>query len=144
MEMPIFNYKHVTIYSSFTTTKTQFILRSVLDASQQLLESSGYGIIAIDLSNLIKGAPTNLKKAINLQKDIGKVIKTLFELFKSMPHVSAILFFVTRYLHENKKAMLSTDISILTNRVATHTLPPDITDALLKPAEMGYKSLLAD
>jgi hypothetical protein len=145
MRIPIYNYKQVVISSPFPVTKAQSIKLSIKDASDQLLESSGYGTIAIDLSDLTLGSPTNVKKALNFQKDIEAVINTLTDSIKGIPHIGAVFFFITRRdLMDDGRIKRSTKVLMWGNNLAAQKFPSDIAEAFKNGVEIGYKSLLDD
>ncbi|MGD0803090.1 MAG: hypothetical protein ABSA11_03355 [Candidatus Bathyarchaeia archaeon] len=138
IDLPVSNYRRVVIYSPFMATKSQSVLHSIEDASNQLLKSSGYGIVAIDISDILRTKEDEEK----IQKELSEVVNCLSERFESMPHVSAILFFFTQRIMKDEHIKLFTKILMCSNLLATHRLPPDMKEALKKGGEIGYKSLL--
>lgn len=138
MDIPVINFNQVAVYSSFQSTKWQSIKHSIEDASNQLSKPNGcgYGIIAIELSELYNA---------NEQTDIEQLFKSLPELLKTIPHVSAILLFYTYNYVENDSTKIRSRIQWIVNNFASHKLPSDIQEATKKGRlEVPQKSLLDD
>jgi hypothetical protein len=134
IDVPVRNYRQVTIYSSFVPSKVQTILNSVKDASQQLLDSNVNGIVAIEISL------SNRNANMDLQQLFANLPKALEE----MPHVNAAIFFIEQTLKEGEYISKKTIFHLFINPVASTKLPKEIEEAL-KTSIHGYpKSLLDD
>jgi len=133
IDVPIHNVRIVAIYSSFKHSKVQSILNSVKDASDQLLKSSGYGIVAIEVS---------LGK--NAQAELQQVFDGLPTLVESMPHVSAVIFFIEQTWEEGEFINKRTIFHGYVNPSASKKLPQDIEVALKASDTTPYRSLLDD
>lgn len=133
IDVPIRNVRIVAIYSSFKHSKVQSILNSVKDASDQLLKSSGYGVVAIEVS---------LGK--NAQAELQQIFDGLLTLVESMPHVSAVIFFIEQTWEEGEFINKRTIFHGYVNPSASKKLPKDIEVALKASDTTPYRSLLDD
>jgi hypothetical protein len=133
-DLPIRNFRVVAVYSSFLVSIVQSILNSIKVASTQLLESSGYGVIAIEISfdQSIPSAELEVRKAID----------SIPSLFESMPHIDAVILFLEEvYSHAGQTHRHTTGIRLL-NPAASHKLLSDMEEIMKKNPFTPHKSLL--
>lgn len=133
INIPIRNFRIVMIYSSFVPSKVQSILNSVKDASNQLLESCGYGVVAIEISLDRNG-----------QAELQTVLDNLPVLLASLPYVSAIILFIEQTFNEGEFIRKKTLFYGYMNPSASNKLPQDIDVALRANETVPSKSLLDD
>lgn len=133
IDTPIRNFRIVAIYSSFTPSKVQSILNSVKDAGNQLLESYGYGVAAIEIS-LVK----------NSQAELQTILSNLPMLLETLPHISAVILFIEQTLNEGEFIHKRTIFHGYVNPSAANKLPQDIETALRATETKPYRSLLDD
>jgi len=133
-DLPIRNFRVVAVYSFFLTSVVQSILNSIKDASTQLLESSGYGVIAVEIS-FSKSIPS-------AEPEVRKTIDSIPHLLKSMSHISAVILFLDQvYRHAGEIHRRTTGIRLL-NPSASHKLPSDMEAIMKKNPFTPHKSLL--
>jgi len=132
-DLPIRNFRVVSVYSVFAPTILQSVMYSIRDASTQLLESSGYGVVAIEISfGRTKSAETQIKQ----------VLDNLPVLLTNMPHVSAVLIFLEETFGEAGKTHIATRCLRNFNPLTSHKLPQDIELAMKTDVSIPHKSLL--
>jgi hypothetical protein len=133
-DLPIRNFRVVAIYSTFLASIVQSILNSIKDASTQLLESSGYGVIAIEISfdrNIASAGP-----------EVRKVVESIPTLLESMPHISAIFLFLEEVFDESGKTHRRTTCLRFFNPSTSHKLPTDIEQIMKTDEFTPHKALL--
>jgi hypothetical protein len=132
--LPIRNFRDVAIYSTFYASIVQSILHSIKDASTQLLESSGHGVIAIEISY-----SRNIATA---EPEVKKVVENIPTLLQIMPHISAVLLFLEEVFDEAGKIHRRTTCLRFFNPSTSYKLPTDIKQVMKTDEPMPHKSLL--
>jgi hypothetical protein len=133
IDTQIRNFRIVAIYSSFVPSKVQSILSSIKDAGSQLLESTGHGIAAIEIS-----------LARNGSAELQTILNSLPSLLEKLPHISAVILFLEQTLKEGEFIRKRTIFHGYVNPAASNKLPKDIETALRTSETIVNRSLLDD
>lgn len=132
--LPIRNFRVVAIYSPFYASIVESILHSIRDASTQLLESNGHGIIGIEISYSNSIATS--------EPEVRRTVESIPHLLETMPHVGAVLLFLEEVVNEAGKTHRRTRCLRFFNPTTTHRLPADIEQILATDVPLPHKSLL--
>ncbi len=133
-DLPIRNFRVVAVYSPFYASLVESILHSIKDASTQLLESSGHGVIAIEISYD--------RTIATAEPEVRKVTESIPELLKTMPHIGAVLFFLEEVVDEARKTHRRTRCLRFFNPSTSHKLPADIEHVMATDVSLPHASLL--
>lgn len=133
-DLPVRNFRDVVIYSTFYASIVQSILYSIKDASNQLLESSGYGVVAIEIS---------FDRTIaSAEPEVKKVVESVPTLLVSMPHISAIFLFLEEVFNDAGNIHRRTTCLRFFNPSTSHKLPEDLEKIMKTDEFTPHKSLL--
>jgi hypothetical protein len=132
--LPIRNFRVVSIYSPFYASIVESSLHSIRDASTQLFESSGYGCIGIEISysNSIATSEPEVKR-------VAESIPTLLE---TTPHISAVFLFLEEVADEAGKTHRRTRCLRFFNPSTSHKLLADIEQVMATDVSLPHASLL--
>jgi hypothetical protein len=132
-DLPIRNFKMVSVCSAIMPTILQSVINSVKDASAQLLESSGYGVVAIEIF---------FGRTPEAQVQLKQVVDNLPLLLIDMPYISAILLSLEEIFAEDGKLHLAARFLRFFNPSTSHKLPRDMEQIMRTDVPMPHKSLL--